>query len=167
VLLLTLVLAGCAGTSGSAQPDSAHTDQASTTQVDPCGLLNSAQLRQLRFSPGTRQQATDTLGGQTCVWRGYPIASGPTYTARVLRGPAPAGTPSAAIDNLPTAQYQPAGLDQRTHCGFLITVASNQTLAVQFADEHGSTRGMSHQVACTKAQAAAADMVSSYRSVAR
>lgn len=150
---LTL-LAGC----GSSGPPTQRT--AADPRSNPCALLTSAQLRQLRFGPGQQQQAGDELGGTACVWTGYPLAQGPRYTARLLAGPVPGGSPSAAINNLPTVQYIPPGADQRTHCGFLISVGSGQTLAVQFADANGGVPGLSHQVACNKAQAAASDMAS-------
>jgi hypothetical protein len=158
VLAALAATAGC----GSPAPNSSPPAPPGAGQKDPCTLLSSVQLRQLRFSHGERQQAADELGGVSCVWSGYPLAQGPQYTARLIQGPAPGGMPSASINNLPTVQYTPPGADPRTHCGFLITVTPHQKLLVQFADVKRGVPGISHQVACQKAQAAASDMASTF-----
>jgi hypothetical protein len=156
IVLAVVVSAGCG--SYSAAPGVLR--MAADTRSKPCALLGSAQLRQLRFSAGRQEQATDGLGGVVCLWTGYPVAKGPIYTGRLLDGPVPGGTRSVSINNLRTAQYLPPGVDQRTSCGFLISVASGRTLVVQFADPKGYMPGLSHLVACQKAQAAACDMTS-------
>ena len=154
VILFAVVLSGACGSSAAPRRTAAD------ARSNPCALLNSAQLRQLRFSPGKQAQSNDELGGVACVWTGYPLASGPSYTARVVVGAVPGGTPASSINNRRTVQYTPPGVDPRTHCGYLVSVESGHTLAVQFADDHGSLPGLNHQVACRKAQAAAVDMTS-------
>jgi hypothetical protein len=163
--LLGLLLAGCSQSGDTGSGGGAPAGQADGSRPDPCALLNAAQLRQLRFSKGQQQQAGDSLGGLSCVWSGYPLAQGPRYTARLLSGPVPGGTPAASIDNMPTSQYTPPGADPRTNCGYLVKVASDRTLLAQFSVTAGAVPGMSHQVACRKAQAAATDMVTSYPSL--
>lgn len=124
----------------------------------PCALLTSAQRRQLGVNPGT----PNSSGGEvTCVWRS--IARQPwggEYLAKVLHGPTPAGAPAPAINNRPTVEYQPAGLDQNAYCVYLVTVAPDRTLWVQYGGP--GQEGINHVVACRRAQAAASSMSSTF-----
>jgi hypothetical protein len=128
-------------------------------------LLSSAQRHQLAVSQGVQQQATDDLGGAECVWTRFPVGQGVQYQARLLSGPVPAGTPAAQINNLPTTEYRPPNVDPRTHCVYLVTLSPKQTLWAQFADTKGALPGMSHQVACQKAQAVTNSMTSTFVSL--
>lgn len=140
----------------------AQSTRAGAGQLSPCALLSSVQRRQLAVSQGVQQQATDDLGGVACVWSRFPVGQGVQYEARLISGPVPAGMPSASINNLPTAEYRPPNVDPRTQCVYLVTLSSNQTLWVQFADTKGFLPGMSHQVACQRAQAAVVSMTRTF-----
>lgn len=134
--------------------------------TDACVLLTSAQQHQLRVLPGVTQP--DTVLGATgrCRWRNFALPPwGGEYVGNILRGPVPAGDPAPSINNLPTAEYQPAGLVPATSCVYLLTVGPETTLWAQYSGPH--QQGISHLVACRRAQAASAAMSSTYRSLSR
>ncbi|HTF50947.1 MAG TPA: hypothetical protein VK735_26180 [Pseudonocardia sp.] len=140
----------------------AHAVDAARSVVAPCALLSTAQRQQVGVNPGVEQPVGDGRGG--CVWKSF--ASAPwngEYLARLIQGPVPAGTPAAAIDNLPTAEYKPANLDPHAYCVYLIGVAPGETLWAQYSGPNQP--GITHQVACANDQAAAAFMVSTFSAV--
>jgi hypothetical protein len=156
-LLLIVGLTACAA-------PTAHVVDAARPAVAACALLTTAQRQQVGVNLGVEQSVGDGRGG--CAWKSF--ASAPwngEYLARLIQGPVPAGTPAAAIDNLPTAEYKPANLDPRAYCVYLISVASGETLWAQYGGP--DQPGITHQVACANDQAAAADMVSTLSAVTR
>jgi hypothetical protein len=153
-----LVLAGCgAGASDSPAPRSGPAD------TNPCALFTTDQQHERVVSAGQRQTATDGLGTVSCVWSHIPATQGDNYVGRLIQGSVPGGTPSASIVGLPTAQYAPAGTDPKTSCVYLVSISPYLTLWAQYINTSGDLPGLNHRVACTKAQSAAADMLSTYR----
>jgi len=137
----------------------------SDAAANPCAYLTTAEQHQLLVYPGQQTRGADGAGGPSCEWRTIPATEGVGYLARMLHGPVPAGRPAASIYNMPTVEYTPADLDPRTNCVYLLTVTPNDTLWVQYGNTSGSLPGLNHQVACRKAQAAAADMANTIRRV--
>jgi hypothetical protein len=116
-------------------------------------------------SEGQQEAATDGLGTVSCVWSHIPATQGDDYVGRLIRGSVPGGTPAASIVGLPTAQYQPAGTDPSTSCTYLVSISQDETLWAEYTNTSGDLPGLNHRVACTKAQSAAVDMLSTYRSL--
>lgn len=130
----------------------------------PCALLTSAQVHQLGLNAGVPQQAGDAQGGASCVWKSFAAARwGGEYVARLLHGATPGGTPAASINNVPTVEYRPPNLDPQAYCVYLLTVAPDTTLWAQYGG--ASQAGLTHVVACRNAQAAAAAMSGTFRSL--
>jgi hypothetical protein len=137
---------------------------ASSSDPAPCALLTSAQVHQLGLNAGVPQQAGDAQGGASCVWKSFAAARwGGEYVARLLHGATPGGTPAASINNVPTVEYRPPNLDPQAYCVYLLTVAPNTTLWAQYGG--ASQAGLTHVVACRNAQAAAAAMSGTFRSL--
>lgn len=149
----------------SAELSSDQPAKASTIDGAPCGLLTSAQLRQLGVTTGVRAQVDDEWGGVACTWKTISTTQGGEFVGRVLRGSAPAGTTSPSINNLPTTQFEPSNLDQRAYCVYLVKVSSGDTLWTQYGGPNQP--GLSHRVACSRAQTAASYMVSTFGSLSR
>src|SRR5438309_10417551 len=130
-----LALAAC-GTSpngdASAQLSPGQPAKASTIDSTPCGLLTSAQMRQLGVTTGVRAQVSDEWGGMSCTWKTISTAQGGEFVGRVLRGNAPTGTSAVSINNLPTSQFAPSNLDERAYCVYLVKVNSGDTLWAQY-----------------------------------
>jgi hypothetical protein len=162
-----LALAACStSVTGDASAELSSGQSArGTIDSSPCGLLTSAQMRQLGVTTGARSQVSDEWGGMSCTWKSISAAQGGEYVARVLRGNAPTGTSSVAINNLPTTQYTPANLDQRAYCVYLVAVASGESLWAQYGGPNQP--GLSHRIACAKAQTAASYMVSTFGALSR
>ncbi|HWN35645.1 MAG TPA: DUF3558 family protein [Pseudonocardia sp.] len=163
-----LALAACSTSvngDASAQLSPGQPARASTIDSTPCGLLTSAQVRQLGVTTGVRSQVGDEWGGVSCGWKSISAAQGGEYVGRVLRGNAPTGTSSVSINNLPTTQFAPSNLDQRAYCVFLVKVNSGDTLWAQYGGPNQP--GLSHRIACAKAQTAASYMVSTFGALSR
>jgi hypothetical protein len=136
---------------------------ASSSDPAPCALLTSAQVHQLGLNAGVPQQG-GANGGASCVWKSFAAARwGGEYMARLLHGATPGGTPAASINNLPTVEYRPPNLDPQAYCVYLLTVAPDTTLWAQYGG--ASQAGLTHVVACRNAQAAAAAMSGTFRSL--
>ncbi|HEY1967472.1 MAG TPA: hypothetical protein VGH89_05970 [Pseudonocardia sp.] len=133
---------------------------------DVCVLLSSAQRHQLRVLPGATQPNGGPGSPGACSWRSFALPPwGGEYVAKVLHGPAPAGNPAPSINNLPTVEYRPDGQESATSCVYLLTVEPETTLWAQYSGPN--QQGLSHLVACRRAQAAAAAMSSTYRGLPR
>jgi hypothetical protein len=150
-------VAGCgaAGPSGSGDGGG----PASAAGPDTCTLLNAAQLRLMRLSPGQHRPGPNS--GE-CVWSAYPLALGVEYSARLLPGPPPEGAAAPRINNLPTVEYVPDRNQQRTRCGYVVTLAERQQLLAGYSDTRGQVAGMTHRVACQRAQGLAANLASTF-----
>jgi hypothetical protein len=155
-------LAGCGSPATAPAPGPVR---ASTVGANPCALLTVGQQHQRGVNQGAQQPATDGLSEVSCVWSYVPVTPGDTLIGRVVRGPLPGATKSSTIVGLPTWQYAPADLDQKTSCVFLVDVAPDETLWAQYTNTSNNLPGLNHTVACRKAQNAAANMVSRYRSL--
>jgi hypothetical protein len=132
----------------------------STTAPQACSLLTSAQLHRLSVLPGVAQP------DGSCTWRTIALPPwGGQYVGRLWHGPAPSGTPAPSVNNLPTVEYQPPGLDPRAYCVYLVTVGAGTTLWAQYGGP--GQQGITHLVASRRAQALAAAMASTYRAVSR
>jgi hypothetical protein len=164
VAVCLFALAGC-GSPAPAPAAAPPAVRASNIGANPCALLTIGQQHQRGLNQGAQQPATDGLSEVSCVWSYVPVTPGDTLTGRVIRGPLPGATPSSSIVGLPTWQYVPADMDQKTSCIFLVDVAPDETLWVQYSNTSGDLPGLNHVVACRKVQNAAANMVSRYRSL--
>jgi hypothetical protein len=153
-------VAGCGA--GSSDPALARADNAG---ANPCALLTISQQHQRTVNEGKQESATDGLGAVSCVWSHIPATQGDNYVGRLIQGPVQGGTPSASIVGLPTAQYAAPGTEPNTSCVYLVTISPNETLWAQYTNTSGDLPGLNHRVACSKAQSAAADMLSTYRSL--
>lgn len=161
-----MVLAAACGvlnpSSGSAAIN-APTSGAADSAPDPCTLLTPFQMRQLAVTKGAQQQSNDTVGGVFCAWSNNPASQGSTYSARLINSPVSSTKPAAAISGFNTTEVGSSGLNPGSSCVYLLNVAQDRQLWVQYVNGKGAP-GMNHQVACRKAQAAAADMAVTYRS---
>ncbi len=162
-----VVLVAACGTanppSGSATI-SAPTSGAADATTDSCKLLTPWQLRQLAVTKGAPQQSNDNLGGTFCTWSNIPASDGSVYSARLINSPVSSTKPAAAISGFNTTEVAASQLNPDTSCVYLLNVEQNRQLWVQYT-KGGNVQGMNHQVACRKAQAAAADMAVTYRSL--
>lgn len=168
VVGVTVALAGCGESSSSASGTGAAGPPAASsshTAANPCSLLTGLQLRKLNLNQGEQQPNTADLGGVSCSWTNFPLYQDNVYSARLLSAPVPGGTATASVGGLPSTQLVPAGADARTHCAYQVQVASNEVLWAEYGNTSGNQPGMTHQVACQKAQAAAVSMISTYRSL--
>jgi hypothetical protein len=157
-----LVLAGC-GSSSSAGPDGGQ-DGAASGLVNPCTLLTSVQVRQLAVKQGQRQPDGDALGGASCSWSTFGTGQS-AYIARLLDKPVPGSTSAVSVAGLPTSQVSPANANMRTDCVYLIELGSGVNLWAEYNNTSGNQPGITHSVACSKAQAGAAAMISSYHAL--
>jgi hypothetical protein len=149
LLLMMAVLAA-----GSPPAVARAVEPVAASSVDPCSLLTSSQLHQLAVNAGVKQ-------GAACVWT--TISRAPwrgEYLGQLLHGPAPGGSPAAAIYNRPTVEHTPANLNPRAYCVYLIDLGGGVTLWAQYGAPDQA--GITHTVACKNAQAGAADMISTY-----
>jgi len=163
-----LALAACSTSvqgDASAEASPGQPARAATIDTAPCGLLTSGQQHQLGVNAGVRSQVSDDWGGVVCTWRTISTAQGGEFVGRVLRGNAPTGTSSVSVNNLPTTQFVPPNLDERAYCVFLVAVASGETLWAQYGGPNQP--GLSHRIACAKAQTAASYMVSTFGALSR
>lgn len=153
-----LVLAVLAVFSMGSPPGVARAvEPAAASSVDPCSLLNSRQLHQRGLNAGVRQ-------GAACVWKTIARAPwGGVYLAQLLQGSAPGGKPAPPILNRPTSEYTPPNLDPTAYCVYLVDLGAGVTLWAQYGGPDEA--GISHTIACRKAQAGAADMISTYGTV--
>lgn len=165
VVGVTAAVAGCGESSGSTSVTGSPGAGSSHAAANPCTLLNGAQLRKLNLNQGEQQPNTADLGGVSCSWTNFPVYRDNVYRARLLSAPLPGGTPVPSVGGLPSTQLVPAGTDARTHCAFQVQVASNEVLWAEYSNISGNQPGMTHQVACQKAQAVAVSMISTYRSL--
>jgi hypothetical protein len=147
------------------RPAASPSSDAQGVRPDPCALLTAEQQHQLGINSGVSHPDTSAPGQTSCTWTNFPVTQDAEYVAKLLPHSVPGATPSAAIDNMQTAEYLPAGMDRRTHCVFLVTLGSGVTLWAQYGNPSGDVPGMTHEIACSKAQGAAADMVSTYPSL--
>jgi hypothetical protein len=156
--VLSARLAAPSASASVSVPAAAPTVAASGVADAPCALLTSAQRRQLRVNAGVQS----SVGGEVvCVWRSTLQAPwGGEYLAKLVHGPAPQGSPAPSINTRPTSEYQPPGLDPNAYCVYLVTLAPEQTLWAQYGGPN--QQGVSHVVACRRAQAAAANMTSTF-----
>jgi len=69
------------------------------------------------------------------------------------------------LADAPTTQFAPSNLDQRAYCVFLVKVNSGDTLWAQYGGPNQP--GLSHRIACAKAQTAASYMVSTFGALSR
>jgi Protein of unknown function (DUF3558) len=160
--MLLFALAGCGSPAPAPAPSVVR---ASNVGSNPCALLTVGQQHQRGVNQGVQQAVTDGLGDASCVWSYIPVTPGDNLVGRAIRGPVPGATRSSSIVGLPTWQYAPAGADPKTSCTYLVDVAPDETLWAQYINTSGDLPGLNHTVACRKAQNAAADMVSRYRSL--
>ena len=168
VVGVTVAVAGCGESSSSASGNGVAGSPgagSSHAAANPCTLLTGVQLRKLNLNQGEQQPNTADLGGVSCSWTNFPRYRSDVYRARLLSAPLPGGTPTASVGGLPSTQLVPAGTDARTHCAYQVQVASNEVLWAEYSNTSGNQPGMTHQVACQKAQAAAVSMISTYRSL--
>ena len=105
-------------------------------------------MRQLAVSKGVQQQADDNLGGVFCAWTNSPASQGSVYSARLVSSPVPSTKPAAAISGFSTTEVASSTLNPQTSCVYLLNVAPDHQLWVQYANSGGAP-GMSHQVAPT------------------
>jgi hypothetical protein len=153
--------AGCGSTATPAPPAPAPAT-AAPAGVDPCALLDGAQLRSLGQDAGVSRPDAHAVGGVSCTWTNTPAGRDVEYTARILpSAPAPS-TPAAPIAGLPTADYAPPNTVARTGCVVLVTVRPGRTLWAGYGNISGDIPGMTHAVACADARTAATDMTAHY-----
>jgi len=164
VVVLTAVLGGCGTPAGSDAAAALGLDTARSAP-DPCGLLNHAQQRQLGLSDGVAEHRADAVGGKACSWRNWPATRDSVYYGWLLTGSVTQTSPAPAIGGYNTVQVAAGDLDPSRNCVYLIDVTPDRHLWVQYSNANGDISGMTHQVACRKAQAAASAMVSTYRSL--
>jgi hypothetical protein len=112
-------------------------------------------------------RAPNGNSGTECVWPTRAQAEGGEYIAQIIQGAHPAGTPAASINTLPTAEYDPPDADARAACGYLVSVTGNETLWAQYRQVTNAPQGVTHQVACNKAQQAASYMASTFFTLPR
>ena len=172
--VLALTVAGCGGSPstasapGSAAPSSAGAatgSRTSETRSDPCALLSASQRDQLGLNTGESKPDINDIGAVNCSWTSSPVTQDSEYVAHLIHKTVPDAIPTAAIDNLTTMRYQPPNMDKAPDCVYLITVGPNTTLWAQYGNITGHTPSMNHQLACTRAHAAASDMVSTYQAL--
>lgn len=162
--LVLVAACGAVDPSSGSAAISAPTSGAAEATPDPCKLLTPWQLRQLAVTKGAQQQSNDNLGGVFCTWSNIPASDGSVYSARLISSPVPSTKPAGAISGLNTTEVAASNLNPQTSCVYLLNVEQNRQLWVQYT-KSGNVQGMNHQVACRKAQAAAADMAVTYRSL--
>jgi len=128
---------------------------------DPCSLLTSSQLHLLGVTVGAARTPNGNSGTE-CVWPTRSQAEGGEYIAQIVQGTHPAGSPAPSINTLPTTEYDPPDADARTACGYLVSVTGEETLWAQYRQVTNAPQGVTHQVACNKAQQAASYMASTF-----
>jgi hypothetical protein len=169
-LLACLVSALIGGTAHAAPPIGAavvRPAREAPAADHPCGLLTSTQLHLLGVTVGATRTPSDNYGAE-CVWPTRSPAEGGEYLAQIIRGTHPVGTTAASINTLPTSEYDPPDADPRVACGYLVSVTGDETLWARYRQvSNNAAQGMTHQVACNKAQQAASYMASTYFTLPR
>jgi hypothetical protein len=168
VLLAALgaaLLGGCGGAPAARSGSTATSPvpRASMMGANPCALLTNAQRHRLGIGPGSPAAIADQWPGQQCLWTGYPSANGDRYLGRVITGAVPGGSPAAPINAYPTTSYTSPGADPNRDCVYLVAVPPGRTLWAEYRNDQ--LAGLTRVISCRKAQAAAAAMASTYRSL--
>lgn len=178
--LLFFGIAGCAG-SQVAPPDSASTAPVAPAHstlgprplvlkldgVDPCSLLTNPQRLQLDAEQGSAEGPTvdGSSRGSTCVWSGTNTRAAERWTgATILDHGAEAASGKGqvrGVNRFSAVVTSPNGTDPRSSCLVLVDVAPGQALAAAYQNDTPDAPGMSHQVACGRAQHLATTLLAS------
>ena len=176
--LLFLGIAGCAG-SQVAPPDSASSAPVAPAHsalgprplvlkldgVDPCSLLSNPQRLQLDTDQGSPGGPTvdGSSRGATCVWSSTRSAERWTGATILDHGAENAGGKGQVrgVNRFSAVVTSPTGTDPRSSCLMLVDVAPGQSLAAAYQNDTPDAPGMSHQVACGRAQHLATNLLAS------
>jgi hypothetical protein len=142
-------------------------------KVEPCALLNDAQVRQLKVEPGRSHVNTDELPGPDCLWSSFPANPDRGWLAQPLptRGADNAlhsttGAQIVQVAGFPAVQTTSPYTDPRSSCLLFVDTAPGQSLLVQF-ESHGDEPEMTHERACQNAAAGAEMMIQNLRALVR
>lgn len=181
-LLLLLGVAGCGGGRPSTPPSvsSAATAPAlpglpprpavvPVDGVDPCGLLTEAQRSQ--FGVGAGQPSSTDYGGPnkgpSCAWLSLTPPPDYGYSARAVlnRGvdAVHSQEPPRVVDGFAAVTTGTIGTDPAIYCQIFLDLAPGKALTVTYDNDGHDIPGMNHQLACDKAQQAAALMLANLR----
>jgi hypothetical protein len=140
--------------------------------VDPCALLTSAEVTQLKVDKGTPDTAYDQDHSAICQWADYESTPDNAWTAGVeLRHSAEealggAGAQVVQVGGFPAVQTASGIGDNSDNCILLVDVAPGQRLSVAYINQRKDFPGINHEVACQQADKAAELMVANLRSLA-
>jgi hypothetical protein len=139
--------------------------------VDPCTLLTDAQRNRLGVSQGQsgRGSVSSPLAGNDCAWSNLPERPSNAWLGRLVLGQgaeyAVGLEPLRTIDGFAATTTGSLGSDSTYYCLMLVDVARGQSLLAQYGNNAHDYPGMSHQLACDKAQQLASDMLSTLRTI--
>ena len=176
-----LLLAGCGGAEPSAPPTSSAAQAAATPGlpprprilsaegVKPCELLTEAQRSQLGL--GAAQPNAPVYNGPNqgpdCVWNSLHRHPDYGYTGGFVinRGVDAVNSqePSRVVAGFGAVTTGTIGTDPAHYCQIFLDSAPNQAFSVSFDNNGDDIPGLTHQLACDKAQQAAELMLANLR----
>ena len=138
-------------------------------QTNPCDLLNEAQRKQ--YAVGAGQPTTEDYGGPNkgprCIWNSLTMNPDYGYVAGfvVNRGvdAVHSQEPQRSVAGFGAVTAGTIGIEPTYDCGIFVDVAPNQAFSVSYDNQGKDIPGMTHQVACDKAQQAAELMLTNFR----
>lgn len=136
---------------------------------NPCDLLNEPERQ--RYGIGAGQPTTEDYGGPNkgprCIWNSLTMHPDYGYAAGfvVNRGvdAVHSQEPPRTIAGFGAVTTGTIGTDPNMYCQVFVDVAPNQAFSVSFDNQSKDIPGMTHQVACDKAQQAAELMLTNFR----
>jgi hypothetical protein len=139
--------------------------------VNPCDLLTESQYRKLGATGGLfdRSSGESPTAGDGCLWTNFPDKPDNQWGASTLLSTGAEYSlglePLRSVDGFAATTAGSAGTDRNFFCGMLIDVAPHQALMVTYANNQHDYPGMTHQMACDKAQQVAGLMIPNLRAI--
>lgn len=136
--------------------------------VNPCMLLTAPQRGPLGIDAGHADSGANDTGpfhGPTCTWLAVSPPPDDNYSATaILDHGVELGTqPTRSVAGYTATTTTSTGTDPNFFCGFLIDVADGQSLNVTYSNISQDDPPMNRQLACTKAQRLAEDLITTLR----
>lgn len=139
--------------------------------VNPCALLTTKQIGQLKVTRGLPGMNNDGLGSPDCLWSSSTEPPHNDWLARLIlhqgadRYLDATGAAVVEVDGFPAIQTSADGQDPKSHCILYVDVAPGQSLYVLYTNLTGDYPGMNHQLACHLADEGAEPMVKNLRTL--
>ncbi|WP_425415372.1 DUF3558 domain-containing protein [Pseudonocardia acaciae] len=166
--VLVVALVGCGGGGSAVSAASRLPSRPVELRLDgveACALLGAEQVRRMGVRAGERAE------GGGCRWRDGAMSS---YLARLIVDQdaesvlnSGATRENVDIDGFLAVRASAPYVDPKNHCVLAVDVADGQALWVQWTSLSGGYPGLSHEVACQRAEEAGRLMLASLRRLSR